>query len=227
MISYSSTKTRELLSPSNHHLQSFFIGKADWLSMRHELSQYILSTTSVQEQWNDMENFLKSLMKKFIPTKVFQPQNHKPWITREIINDSSKHGKTPQNLKTYIIPKLFNGPFAHTQYLNSIFETDPPEDNKTMANKCFWSYVKTPQKDSCTVSPLRSEGVLMADAVEKANILKQYCSLFAKEENPVNTEGPSQVPTIPSIKVTAEGVQRLLKGHEPHKASGPDQKKNK
>ena len=31
---------------------------------------------------------------------------------------------------------------AHKQYLNSIFETDSAEDNKTMANKRFWSYVK-------------------------------------------------------------------------------------
>ena len=95
----------------------FLYRKADWVSMRHEMSQYILPTTSVQEQWNDMENFLKSLMKKFIPTKVFRPQKHKPWITREIINNIHRRDRyfkawKKQNLKTYITPTLFNGPFA-------------------------------------------------------------------------------------------------------------------
>ena len=80
-------------------------------------------------------------------------------------------------------------------------------------------------KDCCTTAPLRSEGVLIADAVGKANVLnKQYCSVFTKEEIPVTiSKGPSQAPTMPNIQVTAEGVQHLLKELKPHKASGPDQ----
>ena len=67
--------------PKQTPATKFLYKKADWASMRQEMSNYVLPTTSVQEQWNDMENFLKSLMKKFIPTKVFRPQKHKPWIT--------------------------------------------------------------------------------------------------------------------------------------------------
>ena len=79
--------------PKQTPATKFLYKKADWASMRQEMSNYILPTTSVQEQWNDMENFLKSLMKKFIPTKVFRPQKHKPWITREIINNIHRRDK--------------------------------------------------------------------------------------------------------------------------------------
>ena len=55
------------------------------------------------------------------------------------------------------------------------------DDDKTKATKRFWTYVKSKKKDSCTIAPLRSEGVLIADAVRKANVLKkQYCSVFTK-----------------------------------------------
>ena len=223
--------------PKQTPATKFLYKKADWASMRQEMSNYVLPTTSVQEQWNDMENFLKSLMKKFIPTKVFRPQKHKPWITREIINNihrRDKYFKAWRKTKSedihhsYLVQRALCQQKirqAHKQYLNSIFEIDSSEDNKTVANKRFWSYVKSKKKDSCTVSPLRSEGVLIADAVGKANILnKQYCSVFTKEEVPINTsKGPSQAPTMPSIKVSAEGVLRLLKDLKPHKASGPDQ----
>ena len=64
--------------PKQTPATKFLYKKADWASMRQEMSNYVLPTTSVQEQWNDMENFLKSLMNKFIPTKVFRPQKHKP-----------------------------------------------------------------------------------------------------------------------------------------------------
>ena len=52
----------------------FLYSKANWDSMRREMSNYALPTTSVQEQWNHLESFIKTLMKKYIPTKVFRPQ---------------------------------------------------------------------------------------------------------------------------------------------------------
>ena len=43
--------------------------------------------------------------------------------------------------------------------------------------------MKSKKKDSCSIPPLRSEGVLIADAVGKANILnRQYSSVFTLED---------------------------------------------
>ena len=126
--------------------------------------------------------------------------------------------KTDQ--KSYINPTLPNGALcqryirkAHKEYLKRIFEIDSSDDDKTKATKRFWTYVKSKKKDSCTIAPLRSEGVLIADAVGKANVLnKQYCSVFTKEEVPVTvSKDPSQAPTMPNIKVTAEGDKSYWK----------------
>ena len=80
--------------------------------MRHEMSQYILPTTSAQEQWNDMENFLKSLKKKFIPTKVFRPQKHNPGLQEKLLiiyieeTDILKHGKKTEDIHhSYLVQR--------------------------------------------------------------------------------------------------------------------------
>ena len=215
----------------------FLYSKANWDSMRREMSNYALPTTSVQEQWNHLERFIKTLIKKFIPTKVFRPQEHKTWITREIISNihrrdryftAWKKNKSEELQQSYLTQWALcqrNIRKAHKDHLKRIFEIDSSDDDKTMTTKRFWTYVKSKKKDSCTIAPLRSEGVLIADAVGTANVLnKQYCSVFTKEEIPVTVStGPSQAPTMLNIQVTAEGVQHLLKELKPHKASGPDQ----
>ena len=64
-----------------------------------------------------------------------------------------------------------------------------------------------------------------ADPVDKANILnRQYESVFTKEEEEEDTpvlQG-NPYPEMPSITFSQEGVQKLLKKINPHKASGPD-----
>ena len=84
--------------------------------------------------------------------------------------------------------------------------------------------MKSKKKDSRSIPPLRSEGVLIADAVGKANILnRQYSSVFTLEDtNNIPSKGPSKAPPIPNIKITVEGVKRMLQEFKPQKASGPD-----
>ena len=114
---------------------------------------------------------------------------------------------------------------AHKEYLRTIFDSDSsPDGDKTAANKRFWTYIKSKKKDPCSVSPLRSEGVLISDAPGKSNILNnQYCSVFTNEDTTnILSKGPSQTPDIPAIKVSVNGVKTLLQELKPHKASGPD-----
>ena len=88
------------------------------------------------------------------------------------------------------------------------------------------TYVKSKKKDPCSVSPLRSEGVLMLNATGTPNILNnQYCSVFTKEDTTnIPSKGPSQTPDIPTINVSVNTLKTLLQELKPHKASGPDNK---
>ena len=91
--------------------------------------------------------------------------------------------------------------------------------------KRFWSFVKSLRKDNSGVAPLKDQGKIHADPVDKANILNwQYESVFTKEKEDEDTpvlEG-NTYPEMPNIMISQEGVLKLLKKINPHKASGPD-----
>ena len=90
--------------------------------------------------------------------------------------------------------------------------------------KRFWSFVKSLQKDNSGVASLKDQGKIHADPVDKGNILnRQYESVFTKrkdEDTPVLQGNP--YPEMPNIMISQEGVLKLLKKINPHKASGPD-----
>ena len=223
--------------PKKTPTTKFLYNKADWDAMKKEMSNYILPNTSVQHQWDHLQSFLQNSMKQFIPTKVSRPQKHRPWITRELITDTHRRDRayaawkrTKSEEKHQIFLKLRSMcqrkiRKAHKEYLRTIFDSDSsPDGDKTAANKRFWTYIKSKKKDPCSVSPLRSEGVLISDAPGKSNILNnQYCSVFTNEDTTnIPSKGPSQTPDIPAIKVSVNGVKTLLQELKPHKASGPD-----
>ena len=220
-------------TPSPRYIYS----KADWESMRSELENYSLPDKPVQEQWDHLENTLKSLMNKYIPQKVPRRQKHKPWITRDLItelhqrNRAFRKWKKTQSDDHYVhYLKLRstcqkNVRNANSDYISNIFNLEnPDEPDKSKVTKRFWTYVKSKKKDSCCVSPLKSEGVLVSDAKGKANILNsQYCSVFGREDDPnIPSKGDCRVPTAPDIKVTEDGVFKMLQALNSRKAPGPD-----
>ena len=75
------------------------------------------------------------------------------------------------------------------------------------------------------MAPLRSDGLLVDDIKEKAEILnRQYFSVFTPENNdeqspPLNDNFQS----MPEIKVTILVTEKLYKNLDPTKATGPDQ----
>jgi hypothetical protein len=74
------------------------------------------------------------------------------------------------------------------------------------------------------LAPLRSEGTLHSNPSEKANILnKQFQSAFTSEANTnIPDKGPSTHPTMEPIKISRDGVYKLIKNINPSKATGPD-----
>ena len=172
--------------PKKTPTTKFLYNKADWDAKKKEMSNYILPNTSVQHQWDHLQNFLQNLMKQFIPTKVSQPQKHRPWITRELITDTHRRDRkrTKSEEKHQIFLKLQSMcqrkiRKAHKEYLSTIFDSDSsPDGDKTAANKLFWTYLKSKKKDPCSVSPLRAEGVLISDTPGKSNILNNQYLIY-------------------------------------------------
>ena len=179
------------------------------------LSQYTLPMKSVQEQWNDLESTLLNLMKKHIPMKLPRPQKHQPWISRDVITFIHKRNRAFKKWKKTNTKEQYDKYLklrsegqkkirsSHRQYTEKIFNLDDPQEpEKVQVSKQFWTYVKSKKNDTCSVSPLKSEGVLISDAKRKANILnQQYCSVFSIEDtSTIPSKGHSTKPTLPDIQ---------------------------
>ena len=92
-------------------------------------------------------------------------------------------------------------------------------------SKRFWSYIKHQKQDSNGVSPLKGpDGLLHSDTSSKAEILNnQFHSVYTKEDlSNMPSKGDSPHSTMDNIHVGVNGVCKLLKGLNVHKATGPD-----
>ena len=102
---------------------------------------------------------------------------------------------------------------SKTQYINSILE----EGLNSGSNKSFYWYIKSQATENFGVSPL-------TDIMAKI-LADQFSSVFTRDdEDSAETHlfGPSY-PPIPDLVITEKGVDDLLLGVNPKKASGPDQ----
>ena len=81
------------------------------------------------------------------------------------------------------------------------------------------------RRDSTGVAPLKDQGKLIQDPIEKATILnKQFQSVFSPTDTVQLPEmGNSPYSEIPNMTITTFGVIKLLENLNPHKAVGPDQ----
>ena len=91
-------------------------------------------------------------------------------------------------------------------------------------SKPFWRYVKAKQQDNIGVSPLKRKGQLLSDSRSKADILvNQFSSVFTQDSS---LSMPSVVnscdTSIGELKITEEGVLKLLRNILKSKAPGPD-----
>ena len=93
--------------------------------------------------------------------------------------------------------------------------------NNALGNrKKIWSYIKALRKDNSGVAPLKENGKMHADPLDKSNILnRQYESTFTQEDE-TNIPQPEgrPYPPMPDIEIGRDGVLKLLKRINPNKA---------
>ena len=198
--------------------------------MKKELSLYTLPVASVQVQWDNLEETLKSLIKSYVPSRPPKPPKHKPWMTRDVMKTIHRRNRTfkswkknpsEENHQKYIAlrrtcqKKLRQ---AHKAYTESIFS-----DGEDSCRSKFWQFVKQKRKDSCSIAPMRKDGVLVSDSSGKANTINtQYSSVFTPAREDSIPEMPSIFPSMPKITIKPKGVKKLLSELKPTKAAGPD-----
>ena len=109
---------------------------------------------------------------------------------------------------------------AQWDYINNILY-DSLNNNDSMP---FWKYIKAKKQDNVGISPLKRDGVLFNDKIDKAKILiDQFTSVFTQEDgNDFPTLKGDKFTSIDQLTITSEGIEKLLRDLKPKKASGPD-----
>ena len=112
---------------------------------------------------------------------------------------------------------------ARNQYINNILSGGL--ENKS--HKPFGRFIKSQRTESTGVAPLKEAGLIHSDPKKKASILaQQFRSVFTQDDEKsaaTSLNGPSY-PPMADITIGEAGVAKFLKGVDPSKASGPDQK---
>ncbi|XP_071133080.1 uncharacterized protein [Mytilus edulis] len=90
--------------------------------------------------------------------------------------------------------------------------------------KPFWRYVKSRRHENIGILAMKQNGALVNDNKEKANILlNQFESVFTKDTLNATPNIDKKVgKSIPPLKITTDGVEKLLRNIKLFKAIGPD-----
>ena len=137
----------------------------------------------------------------------------------------TKYKDTRREVKRLIRKEYWN-------YVCSLFEENHDEIDSRPCLKRFWTYIKHQRSSSVGISPLRYEGKLVTEPKEKADILNkqffkafssglQYSSVEFHDKCEMDTS-EKNISIMKDIEITDKGIEKLLQGLNPAKATGPD-----
>ena len=188
-------------------------------------------TATVNDMWAAFKAAINDGMTKYVPTKTLKHNDHLPWINRNIKCLIKKRNKAFATMKNQPLPdnianfKTIKRKVqlvirqTYQEYLMDII--NPTVD---CGNKKLWSLIKATRRDATGVAPLKHNGALIQDPLDKANTLnEQFKSAFSPSTTTTLPDmGESPYAQMPNITISTAGVQKLLLGLNTHKAAGPD-----
>ena len=190
------------------------------------------NSNDVNKTWDKFRTTIEDIMKKYIPTKLTSTRNSHPWINRNINkltrkkNRAHKKARSTKKSKDWnLYTKLKSACQREIRKSHDSYLQDIVSGNMKNNSKKLWSYIKHKKQDSSGVAPLKdTDGLLHSDTPAKPEILNnQFRSVYTKEDfDNLPSKGPSPHPTMPNIQVNSNGIKKLLKGLNIHKATGPD-----
>ena len=209
--------------------------KANWDEIKKICNQISLSVMqqtksgeNVETLWTYFKEKLLAAIDSHVPSKM--SRSSLPWLNRNIRKQLKKKHRLYKKAKAsgkwekyrhFSREVKRNLRKAEWDHVNNVIQEGLNQNN----TKPFWSYTKSKRQDNIGIAPLKSKGNLLTDAKSKANILlKQFISVFTKSTDNINPEVGkfNNTPPISQIIIDNNGVLKLLKRLDVHKAMGPD-----
>ena len=203
--------------------------RKDMENYEKEFSSKFDKDQDVNEMWLDIKTNILTTMQKHVPSKTTTRNFQKPWFnskTKKITRKKKKWFKKMKQSKSEKVKQKYNEikrecqktcRETHASYVNSMIEED--KDNKKL-----WSYIKSKNNEESGIPDLVDKNdKITQDPTEKANLLNsQFASVFSNPNPEIQTPNEEQHPEMKKIKVTRNGVYKLLTNINENKATGPD-----
>ena len=183
---------------------------------------------TAENLWATFKNSLQTSIEKNIPSSLARKRTRLPWIDRPLLRLLRRKKKLYRQAKVTRDWSQYCSFQKHCkreirraewQYINKTVQEGLDKNN----TKPFRNFVKSRRRDNTGVSPLHDRGTLYSDAPNEANILlRQFKSAFTLDTEPPPSQPRPQVPSCRQITINTDGVAKLLKSLQVHKAPGPD-----
>ena len=214
----------------------FLFSKVNWEDIQkdtEQLSNSILEDRAqnpVEYLWTRLKDGLTHIMDKHIPSRMTNSRKSLPWFNRKLKQMVRRKARLYKQAKRTNQWNEFNAfqkeckrafKRAETDHINATIQKGLDENN----TKPFWRYVKSRREDKVGISPLKKMGQLYNDSKDKAQILvDQFSSVFTREDPKANLPTKKKLynQKINPLRVTTEGVKKLLDGININKSKGPD-----
>ena len=188
------------------------------------------TSTPVEQLANEMQQELENVVADLVPSKLSSTRGGQPWFntqTKRAIRrkrrafkkarrtNKDRHWARFRKLKRETQKTCRQ---AYNKYVYDIVNSEPG------GNKKLGALVKSKRSDQLGVAPLKENGITHTDPKQKANVLnRQFTSVFTNDDGSAMPNlGSSPHPSVSNIKISINGVTKLLRNLKPFKATGPD-----
>ena len=219
----------------------YTFSKANWDQLKaniSELSQEILRLyhrcLSVQDLWDRFQTDLNTAINANIPSKMMKSNHSAPWITKSVkrlMKKKARLYKKAKQSKNWTTYRKFQKECkrqirkSEWTYINNVINEGLQNNN----TKPFWKYTKAKREDKIGIAPLKNKGQQITDCLGRTEILvDQFLSVFTKEDDkPLPRVSRRVEEDLPPLKISEEGVLKLLRNIKVNKAAGPDELPNR
>ena len=213
--------------------------KADFDAIRSRAQQMSVnytssfnSSTPVDVLADALQQELDKIISDCVPSKMTSTRVNQPWFnskTKRILrrkcrafNKARRTNKARDWDRFKLLKKEAQKVCrnSYNNYVHDIIHSVPAG----CRNKKLGALVKAKRCDNIGVAPLKDGGFLHSDPRSKANILnRQFSSVFSTDDGaPLPDLEDKEYPTMDNIKISENGVIKLLKNLKSFTASGPD-----
>ena len=150
----------------------------------------LAKTEDGKQLWTRFKKKIQLLMESYIPAKTINGNTvYTPWISKQVkpltrkckkLFAKQRKTRKAKDIRMYKetktrLQKLNDNPIGY--FIENVIEVGELDQEQQPKQKRFWAYIKSLQKDSSGIAPLKDNGTLYANPKDVADIPNRHKSV--------------------------------------------------